>query len=104
MSIDPQLVVPDPTKRTDAGAIAPWMGTSSQIAAQSLEAVCRHYGTDSRLPWRALPEDAKHAILYGTGRTPIRLVLEDGTRHYETNKPFEGVIPNLERRFRNNFV
>ncbi len=100
MSIDPQLVVPDPSKRTDAGAIAPWMGTSSQIAAQSLEAVCRHYGTDSRLPWRALPEEAKHAILYGTGRTPIRLVMEDGTRHYETNKPFEGVIPNLERRFR----
>jgi excinuclease ABC subunit A len=100
MSIDPQLVVPDPSKRTDAGAIAPWMGTSSQIAAQSLEAVCRHYGTDSRLPWRALPEEAKHAILYGTGRTPIRLVMEDGTRHYESNKPFEGVIPNLERRFR----
>ena len=100
MSIDPQLVVPDPSKRTDAGAIAPWMGTSSQIAAQSLDAVCRHYGTDSRLPWRALPEDAKHAILYGTGRTPIRLVMEDGTRHYESNKPFEGVIPNLERRFR----
>ena len=44
MSIDPQLVVPDPSKRTDAGAIAPWMGTSSQIAAQSLDAVCRHYG------------------------------------------------------------
>ncbi len=100
MSIDPQLVVPDPSKRTDAGAIAPWMGTSSQIAAQSLDAVCRHYGTDARLPWRALPEEAKHAILYGTGRTTIRLVMEDGTRHYESNKPFEGVIPNLERRFR----
>ncbi len=100
MSIDPQLVVPDPAKRTDAGAIAPWMGTSSQIAAQSLDAVCRHFGTDARLPWRALPEAAKQAILYGTGKTPIRLVIEDGTRHYETNRPFEGVIPNLERRFR----
>ncbi len=100
MSIDPQLVVPDPSLPADGGAIAPWMGTTSQIAAQSLEAVCAHFHTSSKLPFRHLPPEAQHAILYGTGKTPIRLVLEDGKRRYESNKPFEGVIPNLERRFR----
>ncbi len=100
MSIDPQLVVPDPSLPADGGAIAPWMGTTSQIAAQSLEAVCAHFHTSAKLPFRHLPPEAQHAILYGTGKTPIRLVLEDGKRRYESNKPFEGVIPNLERRFR----
>ncbi len=99
MSIDPQLVVPDPA-RPATEAIAPWMGTTSQIATQSLEAVCTHFHTDSRLPFRHLPPEAQQAILYGTGRTPIHLVLEDGKRRYESHKPFEGVIPNLERRFR----
>ncbi len=100
MAIDPQLVVPDPSLPTDGGAIAPWMGTTSQSAMQSLEAVCAHFNTNSKLPFRHLPPEARHAILYGTGKTPIHLVLEDGKRRYESHKPFEGVIPNLERRFR----
>jgi excinuclease ABC subunit A len=99
MSIDPQLVVPDPS-RPATQAIAPWMGTTSQIATQSLEAVCAHFHTSSKLPFRHLPPEAQQAILYGTGKVPIHLVLEDGKRRYESHKPFEGVIPNLERRFR----
>ncbi|WP_337995483.1 excinuclease ABC subunit UvrA [Oleispirillum naphthae] len=99
MSIDPQLVVPDPSRSLADGAIAPWMGTSSQYLTQALAAVCAGFHADVRLPFRNLPQEAKDAILHGTGKTPIRLVLEDGKSRYESNKPFEGVIPNLERRF-----
>ena len=100
MSVDPDLVVPDPAKPLDGGAIAPWLGTSSEYVHQSLAALCAHFGVSPHTAFGKLPEEVRNAILYGSGEVPIHLVLEDGHRRFESMKPFEGVIPNLERRFR----
>jgi len=100
MTVDPQLVIPDPTKSLEDGAIAPWLGTTSQYAAQSLESICAHYSVSMRTPFQDLPKNVQTALLFGTGKTSICIIIEDGKRRYESNKPFEGIIPNLERRFR----
>jgi len=97
---DPDLVVPDATKSLADGAIAPWQGVSSPYYRQTLEAVARHLKVSMRTPWRELPERARRAILFGTGDDPVTIRYEDGLRAFETRKPFEGVIANLERRWR----
>ncbi len=99
MTVDPQLVIPDPALSLHDGAIAPWMGTSSQYAVQALKAICSHFEVDIHTPFQDLPQKVQDAVLFGTGNTPIHMVVADGRRRYESNKPFEGVIPNLERRF-----
>ncbi len=97
---DPDLVVPDGTKSLAEGAIAPWEGISSPYYRQTLEAVARHLKISMRTPWQELPERARRAILFGTGDDPVTIRYEDGLRAFETRKPFEGVIANLERRWR----
>ncbi len=97
---DPALVVPDERLSLADGAIAPWQNTSSPYYRQTLECLARHLKISMRTPWRDLPERARQAILYGTGETPVTMRYEDGLRAYETSKPFEGVIANLERRWR----
>jgi excinuclease ABC subunit A len=97
---DPVLVIPDDRLSLREGAVAPWKSTSSQYYAQTLDSLARHYKVSTNEPWHALPEDARNAILFGSGGTPITMRYDDGLRTYETNKPFEGVVPNLERRFK----
>ena len=97
---DPDLVVPDGTKSLAEGAIAPWEGVSSPYYRQTLEAVARHLKISMRTRWQDLPERARRAILFGTGDDPVTIRYEDGLRAFETRKPFEGVIANLERRWR----
>ncbi|CAN1565459.1 UvrA Excinuclease ATPase subunit [Rhabdaerophilaceae bacterium] len=100
MKIDAGLIVPDETVSLLKGAIAPWARSTSPYYAQTLAALARHYGFPLNKPWASLPDSAKLVLLYGSGAEPIRMAYEDGARSYEVVKPFEGVITNLERRYK----
>src|SRR5437868_3285575 len=97
---DPMLVVPDQSLTLRKGAVAPWSKTSSPYYLQTLEALGRHYKFSLNEPWDDLPKRARDVILYGSGEDEIKFIYDDGLRRYETRKAFEGVIPNLERRFK----
>ena len=97
--IDPDLVVPDPKITLRKGAIAPWAKSSSPYYMQTLEALARHYKFRMETPFAQLPEKAQRAILYGSGDEEIRFTYDDSFRSYDVKKPFEGVVPNLERRW-----
>jgi excinuclease ABC subunit A len=98
--IDADLVIPDKELSLRKGAIAPWAKSTSPYYTQTLEALARHFRFTLDTKWKDLPAKAREAILYGSGETPIRFVYDDGLRSYETRKPFEGVVTNLERRWR----
>ncbi len=98
--VDPQLVVPDKDLTLAKGAIAPWARSSSPYQTQTLQALADHYDFDLDTPWNKLPEDVRDVILNGTGDEEIDFVYDDGLRRYEVKKTFEGVIPNLNRRYR----
>jgi excinuclease ABC subunit A len=98
--IDPDLVIPDKNATLRRGAIAPWSRSTSPYYAQTLDALAKFYKFTLDTKWKDLPKRVQDAILYGSGTEAIRFVYDDGLRSYETKKPFEGVIINLERRFR----
>ena len=98
--IDPIAVVPDGGLSLYKGAIAPWSRSTSPYYTQTLEALARHYGFKMSSAWNDLPEDARQVILYGSGEEVVTFQYDDGLRNYKTRKAFEGVIPNLERRYR----
>ena len=98
--IDPDLVIPDKERTLRKGAIAPWAKSSSPYYVQTLAALGKHYRFTLDSKWKDLPKKTQDAILYGSGDTNIRFSYDDGIRAYETKRPFEGVITNLERRFR----
>ncbi|MEP3672192.1 MAG: excinuclease ABC subunit UvrA [Hyphomicrobiales bacterium] len=97
--VDPGLVVPDSSLSVTKGAIAPWSKSTSPYYMQTLEAVCRHLKVKPSTSFEKLPQKIQHALLYGTKDT-VTFTYDDGVRSYETKKPFEGVINNLERRWR----
>ena len=98
--IDPDLIVPDVTLSLKDGAILPWSKTSAPYYQQTLQAIVKHYGASTGTAWEELPKEVQDAVLYGTGRTQIQFTYDDGLRTYKTKKPFEGVIGNLERRYK----
>src|SRR5262245_31426231 len=98
--IDAELVIPDKNATLRRGAIAPWARSTSPYYTQTLEALGKHYRFTLDAKWKDLSKKAQDAILYGSGDDSIRFVYDDGMRAYETRQPFEGVISNLERRFR----
>ena len=100
MVFDPELVVPDTAKSLFEGAIAPWAGSSSQYYAQTLDSLAQHFNVSTHTPWEDLADKVRDAILYGTGSTAVTFRYDDGLRSYKTTKPFEGIVPNMERRFR----
>ena len=100
MYFDEQLVVPNPKLSLKAGAVAPWAGSSSKYYAQSLKSLAAHFDISQDTPFEDLPEEARQGILFGTGTTPVTMTFDDGLRSYKTNKPFEGVIPNMDRRWK----
>ena len=93
--IDPNIIVPDVTLSLRDGAIAPWAKTSAPYYLQTLNAVAKHFNASTGTAWEELSEEVQNAVLYGTGKTPINFVYDDGLRTYKTTKPFEGVIGNL---------
>ena len=98
--IDADLVIPDKERTLRRGAIAPWAKSSSPYYTQTLTALGRHYKFTLDTKWKDLPKKTQDAILYGSGDTEIRFSYDDGIRAYETRRAFEGVITNLERRFK----
>jgi excinuclease ABC subunit A len=98
--IDADLVIPDKERSLRGGAIAPWAKSSSPYYTQTLLALGKHYRFSLDTKWKDLPKRVQEAILYGSGEETIRFEYDDGLRSYETKKTFEGVITNLERRFR----
>jgi excinuclease ABC subunit A len=100
LTFDADLVVPDKDKTLHHGAVAPWSRGPSPLYTQTLQALSRHYGFSMDKPWHELPESARKTILFGTGSEKIKFVYDDQARKYEVSKPFEGVLPNLERRWR----
>ncbi|MDD2325398.1 MAG: excinuclease ABC subunit UvrA [Alphaproteobacteria bacterium] len=100
LSFDPALIVPDESLSLAEGALAPWRTTFAAFYQQTLSALVKHYKQSLNVPWHKLSEECREAILHGTGDMPIKIAFDDGSRAYQTNKPFEGVIPNLARRWR----
>jgi excinuclease ABC subunit A len=90
--------VPDERLSLKEGAIAPWSGSSSPYYSQAIDSLARHFKISTSAPWRDLPRKARDAILNGTSE-PVTMKYDDGTKAYSVTKPFEGVIPSLERRF-----
>ncbi|MBC6416912.1 MAG: excinuclease ABC subunit UvrA, partial [Rhodospirillales bacterium] len=97
---DENLVVPDGSLSLEAGAIAPWSKSSSPFYRQTLENLARHLQFSMRQPWSKLPQAARELILYGSGGKVVAMRYDDGIRRYETEKAFEGAIPNMQRRLR----
>ncbi|ETR75221.1 excinuclease ABC subunit A [Afipia sp. P52-10] len=98
--IDADLVVPDKDMTLRKGAIAPWAKSSSPYYVQTLQALGKAYKFTLDAKWKDLPKKTKDVLLYGSGDDEIKFAYDDGMRSYETKKPFEGIITNLERRFR----
>jgi excinuclease ABC subunit A len=99
---DPELVVPNQNLSIEKGAVVPWAKSNppSPYYMQVLRSVARAYDFSLRTPWNELPEEIRDVVLTGTGGIPITLRFEDGRKSYEVKKPFEGVINNLDRRWR----
>ena len=97
---DERLVVPDDSLSLLDGALAPWAKSKSPYFRQTIDALSKHYGFSPRVAWRKLPDFAKQVMLHGTGDEEIRFRYDEGGRVYEVKRPFEGVIPNMERRYR----
>jgi excinuclease ABC subunit A len=97
---DPELVVPNEELSLAAGAIAPWeKRTGGRIGQDVIEGLARHYGADLDTPFKKLPAAMKRAILQGSGEE-IAFVFTKGRRRYEYRRVFDGIIPGLERRYK----
>ena len=100
LAFDADRVVPDRSRTLHGGAIAPWSKGPSPLYTQTLQALARHYGFSMDAAWSDLPEAARKVVLHGSAGEKILFVYDDNARKYEVNKTFEGVLPNLERRWR----
>ncbi len=101
MEIDPDLVVPDPALSIAQGALAPWAGSASNYYEQMTEALAEQYGVDVDMPWRDLSQEQRDVFLYGTEGEPVQVSYRNryGRRRSYASR-FEGIIRNLERRYR----
>jgi excinuclease ABC subunit A len=102
LQFEPELVVPDGSLSLKEGAIYPWSktGATSPYYEQTLESLAKHYKVSMSTPWQKLPKHVQLAILFGSGEEEIVFTYWDGMRNYKTEKTFEGVIGNIERRWR----
>ncbi len=101
MEIDPELVVPDPSQSIAQGALAPWAGSASNYYEQMTEALAEQYGVDLDMPWQDLSQEQRDVFLYGTEGEPVQVSYRNryGRRRSYASR-FEGIIRNLERRYR----
>ena len=97
---DERLMVPDVTLSLENGAIAPWRKGKSPYFTQTIQAIARHYGFDAKAAWKDLPEKVQQVFLRGSGEEEIPFRYDEGGRVYQVKRSFEGVIPNMERRYR----
>lgn len=99
-SFDEDLIVPDKNLSLQNGALAPWSKSSSVYYAHMLEGLAKHYKFSLSTPWKKLSRKLRNVVLHGSGTTVVEMLFEDGERSYLRKKPFEGLIPNMSRRFR----
>ena len=97
---DERLVVPDQGLKVYDGALAPWRKGKSPYFKQTIEAIAKHYEFDPNTKWKDLPAHVQQVFLYGSGDEEIQFRYDEGGRVYQVSRPFEGVIPNMERRYR----
>ena len=97
---DAELIVPDKQASLRSGALAPWANSSSKYYMQTLESLARHFQFSLDVPFTKLDAKVQNVILMGSGRESVVMQYDDGLRSYRTQKPFEGIIPNLTRRYR----
>ncbi|MEL6100638.1 MAG: excinuclease ABC subunit UvrA, partial [Pseudomonadota bacterium] len=97
---DERLVVPDETLKISDGALAPWRKGKSPYFLQTIEAIAKHYEFDPQTKWKDLPAHVKQVFLYGSGEEELEFRYDEGGRVYQVTRVFEGVIPNMERRYR----
>lgn len=97
---DPNLVVPNPNLSLDDGAIAPWGGRETFMYRQTIASVVRSVGGSMNQPFASLSDATQQALLFGTGRQKIDFIFETASQARTVSRPFEGVIPNLDRRYR----
>ncbi len=100
LAFDTNLIVADGKKSLEDGAIAPWSKGPSPLYTQTLQSLGIHYGFKMTTKWNALTPQVQDVILNGSGSEKIKFTYEDGSRRYDVTKPFEGVIPNMDRRWR----
>jgi excinuclease ABC subunit A len=100
MFFDPGLVIPDERKSLAEGAIGPWANSGSQYYRQTLDSLAAHFKFDLHAPWSKLKKKHRDVILFGTGKTSVTMRYNDGKQAYDIKKPFEGVVPNMERRWK----
>ena len=97
---DERLVVPDQNLKIYDGALAPWRKGKSPYFLQTIEAIAKHYNFNKSTKWKDLPENVQQVFLRGSGKEEIKFRYDEGGRVYEVSRVFEGVIPNMERRYR----
>ncbi len=95
---DPELVIPNRTLSINEGAIAPWANSNNKMYNQTLSALAKHFKFDLDEIFSELPEKIQNIVTYGSGKEEITFEYDDGLRTYKVSQPFEGVIPNMERR------
>lgn len=95
----PELIVPNPELSLREGAVAPWANRQSIYFIEFLEAFTQAFGTDIYTPFKQLPESFRKALLYGSGQQVVRFAVDRDTGRHLHNKPFEGLIPQLQRRY-----
>ncbi len=97
---DELLVVPNQDLSLINGAIAPWAKSSSPYVRQTINALCQHFGFEQGTSWKNLDENVKKIILFGSQGEKILFDYTEGDKAYRVNREFEGIIPNLSRRYR----
>ena len=97
---DERLVVPDQNLKIVDGALAPWRKGKSPYFTQTIDAIAKHYEFDKNARWKELPEHVQQVFLYGSAGEEIAFRYDEGGRVYQVSRVFEGVIPNMERRYR----
>jgi excinuclease ABC subunit A len=100
MEFDLDLILPDESLSLYKGAIAPWAASSSKYYIQTLEGLAAHYKFSIHEPWQDLSQRIRDIIIKGSGTESVPIAYYDGIRSYKSNKPYEGVLPNMARRYR----
>ncbi len=95
-----ELIIPNKKLSFREGVIAPWANNTSKLYTQTLESLGKHYGFDLDTSFNNLDKKTQESLLYGSKDEKIEIIYNDGTRVFKSKKVFEGIIPNLIRRFK----